>query len=275
MTKSELFSEIKKKKTFLCIGLDTDINKIPKCIKNSSDDPIFEFNKAIIEATHHLCIAYKPNLAFYEILGTEGILAFEKTVKFLNEKYPKHLIIADAKRGDIGNTSEAYARSFFQQMNVDAVTVSPYMGEDSVKPMLKYANKWTIILALTSNKGGSDFQMLKTEKGNYLFEEVLQKSSKWGTDEQIMFVVGATKAKMLNHIRKIVPNHFLLVPGIGTQNGSLEDVALYGMNKECGLIVNVSRGIIYASENDNFVEEAVKKAEKFQQQMSKLLEIYI
>ncbi len=271
MTKQELITEIKTKKSFLCIGLDTDLTKIPECVKTKSNDPIFEFNKAIIDATHELCIAYKPNLAFYETLGTEGILAFEKTVSYLKTNYPKHLIIADAKRGDIGNTSEAYARCFFEQMAVDALTVSPYMGEDSIKPMLSYKDKWTIVLALTSNKGSVDFQMLKTTDDKYLFEEVLEKTSQWGTDEQLMYVVGATKAQMLEKIRDIVPNHFLLVPGIGAQNGSLEDVAHYGMTKDCGLIVNVSRGIIYASNGDDFIEKAVLSAKQYQKKMEELL----
>ncbi len=275
MTKEELFLEIQKKKSFLCIGLDTDSRKLPQCLKNGAKNPIFKFNKEIIKATHHLCVAYKLNLAFYEMLGAEGICAFEQTVQFLKEKYPQHLIIADAKRGDIGNTSEAYGHSFFEQIGVDALTVSPYMGEDSIKPMLKYQGKWTVILALTSNNGSEDFQMLRTENGKYLYEQVLEKSAKWGSDEQIMYVVGATKAKMLENIRKIVPNHFLLVPGAGAQNGSLEDVARYGMNSRCGLIVNASRSIIYASQKEDFAEAAAREAEKFQKKIEEMLEKYL
>ena len=245
MNKQQLFENIKKKQSFLCVGLDTDIKKIPQHLL-SEEDPIFAFNKAIIDATADYCVAYKPNLAFYESLGVKGMLSFEKTVAYLRENYPDQFIIADAKRGDIGNTSEMYARSFFDHIKVDAVTVAPYMGEDSVKPFLIYQEAWVILLALTSNKGSHDFQLTEDANGERLFEKVLKKSQDWATDEQMMYVVGATQGKMFLDIRKHAPNHFLLVPGVGAQGGSLAEVAQYGMNDQCGLLVNSSRAIIYA-----------------------------
>ncbi len=271
MNKEELFQEIQKKRSFLCIGLDTDIRKIPHFIKEKSEDPIFDFNKAIIDATQHLCVAYKLNLAFYESMGAFGLKSFEKTVLYLQQNYPEQFIIADAKRGDIGNTGEQYAKCFFEHLKVDALTVSPYMGADSVQASLKYPNKWTILLALTSNEGSEDFQMMQDANGEYLFERVLRVSKGWADDEQLMYVVGATKAKMLERIRLIVPNHFLLVPGVGSQDGSLEEVAQYGMNKECGLLVNSSRSIIYADETEDFALRAAEEAEKLRRQMSDLL----
>lgn len=270
MTKAELFEHIKRKRSFLCIGLDTDIRKIPLHLMED-DDPIFAFNKRIIDATAHLCVAYKPNLAFYESMGSFGLQSFEKTVAYIQKHYPDQFIIADAKRGDIGNTGEMYARSFFEHLRVDALTVSPYMGEDSVAPSLKYPEKWTILLALTSNSGSEDFQMMKDESGEYLFERVLRKSKAWGSDEQLMYVVGATKAQMLERIRLIVPNHFLLVPGVGSQNGSLEEVAKYGLNDQCGLLVNASRSIIFADNTEAFAIKAADEAEKLRSQMAEIL----
>lgn len=270
MDRKQLINQIFTKKSFLCVGLDTDIKKIPEHLKES-DDPIFDFNKAIIDATAPYCVAYKPNLAFYESLGVKGIIAFEETVEYLKKEYPEHFIIADAKRGDIGNTSKMYARTFFEEYDIDALTVAPYMGEDSVKPFLEYDNKWVILLALTSNKGSNDFQMTEDKEGELLFEKVLKKSQEWGNDENMMYVVGATQGRMFEDIRKIVPNHFLLVPGIGAQGGSLEEVCKYGMTKECGLIVNSSRAIIYADKTENFANVAAEEAKKVQQQMEKEL----
>ncbi|CAN5407881.1 orotidine-5'-phosphate decarboxylase [soil metagenome] len=278
MTRAELFEQIKKKHSYLCVGLDTDITKIPKHLLKSSD-PIFEFNKQIIDATHEYCVAYKPNLAFYESLGPRGLESLDKTVKYI----PKECFtIADAKRGDIGNTSAMYAKTFFEYYGFDSVTVAPYMGKDSVTPFLEFKNKWAILLALTSNEGSRDFQMTvsssqstvdsqqpKTQRK--LFEEVLNKSMHWGTAENMMFVVGATHPGMFTEIRKIIPAHFLLVPGIGAQGGSLEEVSKAGMNKECGLLVNSSRQIIYASSEEAFAEAARKEAKKTQQEMSTFL----
>lgn len=266
MDKKQLFENIKAKKSFLCVGLDTDIKKIPQHLLKE-EDPIFSFNKAIIDATAPYCIAYKPNLAFYESMGIKGWISFEKTIKYLNENYPNHFIIADAKRGDIGNTSAMYARTFFEEMNIDSVTVAPYMGEDSVSPFLTYPNKWVILLALTSNKGSHDFQLTADSNGERLFEKVLRQSQNWGNDENMMYVVGATQGKMFEDIRKVAPNHFLLVPGIGAQGGSLEEVCKYGMNSTCGLIVNSSRAIIYADSTENFAKVAAEKAKEVQQQM--------
>ena len=266
MDKKQLFENIKAKKSFLCVGLDTDIKKIPQHLLKE-EDPIFSFNKAIIDATAPYCIAYKPNLAFYESMGVKGWISFEKTIKYLNENYPNHFIIADAKRGDIGNTSAMYARTFFEEMNIDSVTVAPYMGEDSVSPFLTYPNKWGILLALTSNKGSHDFQLTADSNGERLFEKVLRQSQNWGNDENMMYVVGATQGKMFEDIRKVAPNHFLLVPGIGAQGGSLEEVCKYGMNSTCGLIVNSSRAIIYADSTENFAKVAAEKAKEVQQQM--------
>ena len=242
MTYNQLYEQIKAKKSFLCVGLDSDPTLFPECLKGV-ENPIFEFNKAIIDATAPYCIAYKPNLAFYESMGVKGWIAFEKTVEYIKKNYPEQFIIADAKRGDIGNTSQRYARTFFEEMDIDSVTVAPYMGEDSVTPFLTYEGKWVILLALTSNKGSHDFQLTTDTEGERLFEKVLRKSQEWANDENMMYVVGATQGRMFEDIRKIVPNHFLLVPGVGAQGGSLEEVCKYGMTKDCGLIVNSSRAI--------------------------------
>lgn len=270
MNKQELFENIKRKKSFLCVGLDTDIKKIPAHLLKE-EDPIFAFNKAIIDATAHLCIAYKPNLAFYESMGVKGWIAFEKTVRYLKENYKDQFIIADAKRGDIGNTSAMYARTFFDELDINSVTVAPYMGEDSVTPFLTYPEKWVILLALTSNKGSHDFQLTEDAKGERLFEKVLRKSQEWADDERMMYVVGATQGQAFEDIRKIVPNHFLLVPGVGAQGGSLDEVCQYGMNATCGLIVNSSRAIIYADNTEKFAQAAQQAAQEVQQQMERLL----
>ena len=271
MNRQQLINEIFTKKTFLCVGLDTDINKIPAHLKNE-DDPIFAFNKAIIDATAPYCVAYKPNLAFYECYGLKGMLAFEKTIQYIKENHPNHFIIADAKRGDIGNTSKMYAQTFFEEYNLDSVTVAPYMGEDSVKPFLEYDGKWVILLALTSNKGSHDFQLTEDKQGERLFEKVLKKSQEWGTTENLMYVVGATQGKMFEDIRRMAPEHFLLVPGVGAQGGSLQEVCKYGMTKDCGLLVNSSRGIIYASTDNDFAEVAAVKAKELQEEMAVELE---
>ena len=271
MNRQQLINEIFTKKSFLCVGLDTDINKIPEHLKKE-EDPIFAFNKAIIDATAPYCVAYKPNLAFYECYGLKGMIAFEKTIKYLKENYPNHFIIADAKRGDIGNTSKMYAHTFFEEYNLDSVTVAPYMGEDSVKPFLEYDGKWVILLALTSNKGSHDFQLTEDKQGERLFEKVLKKSQEWGTTENLMYVVGATQGKIFEDIRRIAPNHFLLVPGVGAQGGSLQEVCKYGMTKDCGLLVNSSRGIIYASKDEDFAEIAGQKAKELQLEMASELE---
>ena len=271
MNRQQLINEIFTKKTFLCVGLDTDINKIPAHLKNE-DDPIFAFNKSIIDATAPYCVAYKPNLAFYECYGLKGMLAFEKTIQYIKENHPNHFIIADAKRGDIGNTSKMYAQTFFEEYNLDSVTVAPYMGEDSVKPFLEYDGKWVILLALTSNKGSHDFQLTEDKQGERLFEKVLKKSQEWGTTENLMYVVGATQGKMFEDIRRIAPEHFLLVPGVGAQGGSLQEVCKYGMTKDCGLLVNSSRGIIYASTDTDFAEVAAVKAKELQEEMAVELE---
>ena len=267
MDKKQLFEHILRKKSFLCVGLDTDLKKIPAHLLHE-EDPIFAFNKAIIDATADYCVAYKPNLAFYECLGVKGHLALEKTVKYIRSTYPDQFIIADAKRGDIGNTSEMYAASFFEELPFDAVTVAPYMGEDSVKPFLKYDDKWVILLALTSNKGSQDFQFTTDANGERLFEKVLKTSQNWATDEQMMYVVGATQGSMFTDIRKVAPNHFLLVPGVGAQGGSLAEVVKYGMNKQCGLLVNSSRQILYASSGIDFAEQAKDEAIKVQEEMA-------
>ena len=271
MNRQQLINEIFTKKTFLCVGLDTDINKIPAHLKNE-EDPIFAFNKAIIDATAPHCVAYKPNLAFYECYGLKGMLAFEKTIQYIKENHPNHFIIADAKRGDIGNTSKMYAQTFFEEYNLDSVTVAPYMGEDSVKPFLEYDGKWVILLALTSNKGSHDFQLTEDKQGERLFEKVLKKSQEWGTTENLMYVVGATQGKMFEDIRRMAPEHFLLVPGVGAQGGSLQEVCKYGMTKDCGLLVNSSRGIIYASTDTDFAEVAAVKAKELQEEMAVELE---
>ena len=271
MTRQELVENIQRKRSFLCVGLDTDIQKIPQHLLKE-DDPIFAFNKAIVDATAPYCIAFKPNLAFYEAMGVKGWMAFEKTIRYIREQYPEQFIIADAKRGDIGNTSKLYARTFFEEMDVDAVTVAPYMGEDSVTPFLGHEGKWVILLALTSNKGSFDFQLTEDKDGERLFEKVLRKSQEWAKEDAMMYVVGATQGKAFEDIRKIVPNHFLLVPGIGAQGGSLEEVCHYGMTKDCGLIVNSSRAIIYASNGDDFAQRAGEEAQKVQQQMANEIE---
>lgn len=270
MNRQELIQQIREKKSFLCVGLDTDIKKIPEHLL-SEEDPIFAFNKAIIDATAPYCVSYKPNLAFYESNGVKGWISFDKTIQYLNENYPNHFIIADAKRGDIGNTSAMYARTFFEEMNLDALTVAPYMGEDSVTPFLQYEGKWVILLALTSNKGSHDFQLTEDPQGERLFEKVLRKSQEWGNADNMMYVVGATQGKMFEDIRKVAPDHFLLVPGVGAQGGSLEEVCKYGMTKDCGLIVNSSRAIIYADKTERFAEVAGEKAREVQQQMEALL----
>lgn len=270
MNKQQLIDNIRSKRSFLCVGLDTDIKKIPNHLLNE-EDPIFSFNKAIIDATAPYCVAYKPNLAFYECFGLKGWAAFEKTVKYIKEKYPDQFIIADAKRGDIGNTSAMYARSFFEEIDIDALTVAPYMGEDSVTPFLGYDNKWVVLLALTSNKGSHDFQLMTDEKGERLFEKVLRVSGQWADDSKMMYVVGATQGRLFEAIRRIVPDHFLLVPGVGAQGGSLADVCQYGMNKDCGLLVNSSRGIIYADNTENFAEVAGQKAQELQAEMAEQL----
>ncbi|MBP3838759.1 MAG: orotidine-5'-phosphate decarboxylase [Prevotella sp.] len=266
MTKEQLIQQIFTKKSFLCVGLDTDLKKIPAHLLDLHD-PIVEFNKAIIDATAPYCVAYKPNLAFYEAHGTHGMIAFKKTVEYIREKHPNHLIIADAKRGDIGNTSKMYARTFFEEYDVDSLTVAPYMGEDSVTPFLGYDGKWVVLLALTSNKGSQDFQLMKDENGERLFEKVLKTSMQWGTAENMMYVVGATQGRMFEDIRRIAPRHFLLVPGVGAQGGSLAEVCQYGMTSDCGLLVNSSRGIIYASCDEDFASIAAEKAKEMQQEM--------
>ena len=282
MTRQELVANIKRKKSFLCVGLDTDLNKIPEHLL-TEEDPIFAFNKAIIDATAPYCVAYKPNLAFYEAFGVKGIIAFEKTVKYLKQNYPDQFIIADAKRGDIGNTSQMYARTFFGEYDVDALTVAPYMGEDSVTPFLQplslphegesHKNHWVILLALTSNKGSFDFQLTEDKDGERLFEKVIRKSQEWANDENMMYVVGATRGEMFKDIRRVAPNTFLLVPGVGAQGGSLEEVCKYGMIEDCGLLVNSSRAIIYADKTENFAKVAAEKAKEVAEQMKGLLNL--
>jgi len=270
MTTQKLITQIKKKKSFLCIGLDVDLNKIPKHLLKESD-PIFEFNKAIIDATHHLCVAYKPNTAFYEAYGIKGWKALEKTINYLNDKYPEIFTIADAKRGDIGNTSSMYAKAFFEDLAFDSVTVAPYMGKDSVEPFLAFENKHTILLALTSNQGAFDFQTKEID-GKEVYKHVLETSKTWKNSENLMYVVGATKAEFLADIRNIIPDSFLLVPGVGAQGGNLQDVCRFGMNDNVGLLINSSRGIIYASNKTNFAEAATEKAEALQKEMALILE---
>ena len=269
MTHSELFKKIVAKRSFLCVGLDTEVEKIPSFLL-TEDDPIFEFNKRIIDATNEFAAAYKPNVAFYESEGIAGWTALSKTVDYIRKNYPDIFIIADAKRGDIGNTSKMYAKGFFENMSFDAVTVAPYMGEDSVTPFLSYKGKWAILLALTSNKGADDFQY-HNEDGIKLFERALSVSQKWGNIDNLMYVVGATRAEMLKDIRRLVPDHFLLVPGVGAQGGSLEEVVKYGMNNKCGLLVNSSRGIIFASAGTDFDAIARLKAQEIQLEMEKYL----
>ena len=267
MTRQELIAQIRIKKSFLCVGLDPDISKIPAHLLKTND-PIFEFNKAIIDATKDFCVAYKPNIAFYECHGPKGWESLKKTLDYI----PKNIFtIADAKRGDIGNTSTYYAKTFFEYLACDSVTVAPYMGEDSVTPFLEFDNKWVILLALTSNKGALDFQLLTDKNGEQLYKKVLEKAATWGTSENMMFVVGATRAEDIGEVRKLVPNHFFLVPGVGAQGGSLEDVTKYGWNQDCGLLVSSSRGILYASSSEDFAEKAGFEAKKLQEQMSKIL----
>lgn len=270
MNFSQLTQQIYRKKSFLCVGLDSDISKIPAHLLDN-EDPVYEFNKAIIDATADFCISYKPNTAFYESRGLSGWRSLEKTIVYLNEKYPDHFTIADAKRGDIGNTSNQYAKAFLEQLNFDSVTVAPYMGSDSVKPFLEIKNKWVIMLALTSNPGAFDFQTNILNNGEELYKKVLRESLKWGHKENLMYVVGATKAEMLKDIRKIVPESFLLVPGVGAQGGSLAEVVKYGKTKEVGLIVNSSRGIIFKDDSIRFAEAAAEEAHKVQKEMEALL----
>ena len=269
MTTQELIAQIKEKKSFLCIGLDVDLDKIPSHLLQE-EDPIFEFNKAIIDATHQLCVAYKPNTAFYEAYGIKGWKSLEKTIQYLNKNYPEIFTIADAKRGDIGNTSTMYAKAFFEDLAFDSVTVAPYMGKDSVEPFLAFKNKHTIMLALTSNTGAFDFQTKKIDEKE-LYKQVLETSKNWKNSENLMYVVGATKAEYFREIRKIVPNSFLLVPGIGAQGGSLQDVCKYGLSKNIGLLINSSRGIIYASKNEDFAIKASEKAQELQLEMQKFI----
>ncbi len=272
MNYRDIYNKIQKKKSFLCVGLDTDITKIPDCLLREKE-PIFEFNKRIIDATQQFTVAYKPNTAFYESMGVEGWRALQKTAEYIKKEYPGIFLIADCKRGDIGNTSKMYARTFFEQMPFDAVTVSPYMGRDSVTPYLEYEGKWVIILALTSNPSASDFQVIQEKESNeYIFEKTLKYGQLWGSQDQIMFVCGATQAYKFQQVRKIAKNNFLLVPGVGAQGGSLEDVAFYGMNESCGLLVNSSRQIIYASNGEDFAEKAAEQCEQLQITMKKMLE---
>jgi orotidine-5'-phosphate decarboxylase len=271
MNRTELFSNIKKKNSYLCVGLDTDISKIPTHLLNH-DDPVFEFNKQIIDATKEYCIAYKPNIAFYEALGPKGWESLQKTLKYIPADC---FTIADAKRGDIGNTSSLYAKAYFQQMDFDSITVTPYMGEDSVKPFLEFTNKWVILLVHTSNPGSVDIQQLETRYGKYVYEEVIFASQRWATADQMMYVVGANKADKLGTIRALAPDHFFLVPGIGAQGGDLEAVSKAGMNVQCGLLVNSSRAIIYASSGKDFADAARKQAVNIQQEMSSYLQNYM
>lgn len=273
MNYNQLLQEITKKRSFLCVGLDTDISKIPTFL-NKIENPVFEFNKRIIDATAQFAIAFKLNTAFYESNGVQGWIDLEKTVNYIKTYYPKIFVIADAKRGDIGNTSKMYAKAFFDSMNCDAITIAPYMGKDSVSPFLETEGKWAIVLALTSNDGAFDFQTQDIQNTNEkLFETVLKKSTQWGSKENMMYVVGATKAESFMRIREIVPDHFLLVPGVGAQGGDLDEVAKYGMNKSCGLLVNSSRAIIFADNSENFDKIAAQKAKEMQQQMDTLLKL--
>tara|TARA_R110000850_G_C9996309_1_gene468302 strand:- start:28615 stop:29436 length:822 start_codon:yes stop_codon:yes gene_type:complete len=269
VTREQLIAQIRQKQSFLCIGLDVDINKIPKHLLET-EDPIFEFNKAIIDATHHLAVAYKPNTAFYEAYGLKGWQALEKTINYLNTRHPEIFTIADAKRGDIGNTSAMYAKAFLEDLNFDSITVAPYMGKDSVEPFLAFQNKFTILLALTSNEGAYDFQTNETG-GDELYKQVLKTSKNWKNSENLMYVVGATKAEYFTGIRKIVPDSFLLVPGVGAQGGNLEEVCKYGLNKDVGLLVNASRAVIYASNKTDFAEKAQAEAAKIRLQMKAIL----
>lgn len=270
MTRKELIEQIRKKNSFLCVGLDPDIEKFPKGLVENEEDPIYEFNKRIIDATAPFCVAFKPNTAFYEAYGLSGIHSLEKTIKYIKVNYPEHFLIADAKRGDIGNTSSMYAKAFFDRLHSDAITVAPYMGSDSVKPFLTHEGKWTIVLGLTSNEGSSDFQQMKVN-GKELYQIVLETCKQWGTEENMMFVIGATKAQMLQEVRSILPGHFLLVPGVGAQGGSLEEVCKFGLNKDVGLLVNSSRAILYASNGEDFDVKAAEEAGKVALEMKKIL----
>lgn len=267
MNRSELIKQIKNKKSFLCVGLDPDMDKLPKHLTEDEEDPIYEFNKAIIDATAPYCVSFKPNTAFFEAYGLSGLTSLERTIRYIKANYPDHFIIADAKRGDIGNTSTMYAKAFFKRLNTDAITVAPYMGSDSVKPFLAFKDKWAIVLGLTSNEGSADFQQQKIE-GRDLYLKVIATCAQWGTDENLMFVVGATKASLFTEIRKIVPNHFLLVPGVGAQGGSLQEVCKYGLIKDIGLLINASRSIIYASPNKDFADKAAEEAKKMAEEMA-------
>jgi orotidine-5'-phosphate decarboxylase len=270
MTSSQLFENIKKKESYLCVGLDTDLEKIPAHLR-TLPDPVFEFNKQIIDATHEFAVAYKPNIAFYEALGPKGWESLQKTLDYI----PKNIFtIADAKRGDIGNTSTLYAKAFFQQMDFDSITVAPYMGEDSVKPFLQFNDKWVILLAHTSNPGSNDFQLIESKEGRKLYEEVILRSKHWGSPDQLMYVVGATQTAKIESIRKLIPDYFFLVPGIGAQGGDLELVSKFGMNKKCGLLVNAARSIIYASSAMNFAEAAKKEASRMKEEMKRYLDLY-
>jgi orotidine-5'-phosphate decarboxylase len=269
MTKDQLIVQIREKKSFLCIGLDVDLSKIPQHLLQEND-PIFAFNKAIIDATHNLCVAYKPNIAFYEAYGLKGWKALEKTIQYLNKNYPEIFTIADAKRGDIGNTSSRYAKAFFEDLAFDSITVAPYMGKDSIEPFLEFEGKHTILLALTSNSGASNFQT-KSVEGKELYKQVIETSKTWKNSKSLMYVVGATKAEYFTDIRQIIPDSFLLVPGVGAQGGNLQDVCKYGMNKDVGLLINSSRGIIYASNGLDFAQASAKKAKVLQQQMADIL----
>ena len=271
MTKKQLVEQINEKQSFLCVGLDVDLDKIPPHLL-ALDDPIFEFNKQIIDATHHVAVAYKPNIAFYEAYGIKGWKALQKTITYLNEKYPEVFTIADAKRGDIGNTSTRYAKAFFEDLDFDSITVAPYMGSDSIEPFLAFKNKFTIMLALTSNAGGLDFQTLKIDN-EALYKKVLKKSLTWQNSENLMYVVRATRPEYFKEIRQIIPNHFLLVPGVGAQGGSLSEVCKYGLNKDIGLLVNSTRGIIYASKGEDFAKKAQEQALKLQQEMEEILSL--
>ena len=271
MTRQEIFQQIQQKASFLCVGLDTDIQKIPQHLLKAAD-PIFEFNKQIIDATADVAVAYKPNIAFYESLGAKGWESLHKTLEYI----PKNIFtVADAKRGDIGNTSALYARAFFDTMDFDSITVAPYMGVDSVSPFLEFEGKWVILLALTSNQGSQDFQTLTASDGRPYFHHVLEKSQTWGTPDNLMYVVGATRGEKIAEVRSLAPEHFFLVPGVGAQGGSLEDVAKFGMNEQCGLLVNSSRGIIYADSSENFAKTAQMQAQKLQEEMKKLLDQYL
>ena len=274
MTSNQLFEQIRAKGSFLCVGLDTDLNKIPVHLLKE-DDPVFAFNRAIVDATAPYAVCYKPNLAFYEDNGAKGWISFEKTVRYIREKYPEIMIIADAKRGDIGNTSQMYARAFYTEDLVDGVTLSPYMGRDTVDPFLKFEGKWAVLLALTSNPSAADFELLRLEDGGCLYEKVIDVSREWGSEENMMYVVGATQARMLKGIRELIPDHFLLVPGVGAQGGSLEEVARYGMNRRCGLLVNSSRGIIYAGKDEDFAAAAAREAQVLATKMADLLKLYL